>query len=74
MSESFEARRQKFIQSSVTTYSDYTGEYRKIIWPDRQTLIKSTVSVITISLIIGAVICVLDAGFAAAFSFFVSLL
>ncbi len=74
MSESFDVQKQKIIQSSVSTYNDYIGEYRKIIWPDRQTLTKSTVSVITISLIIGAVICLLDAGFAAGFSFFASLL
>jgi preprotein translocase subunit SecE len=36
------------------------AEFKKIIWPDKKTVGKETVSVITVSLILGAVIGLLD--------------
>jgi preprotein translocase subunit SecE len=36
------------------------AEFKKIIWPDKKTVGKETVSVITVSLILGVVIGLLD--------------
>ncbi|GKX28471.1 hypothetical protein SH1V18_09510 [Vallitalea longa] len=36
------------------------GEFRKIVWPDRTTLAKQTVTVIFVSLLVGAMITVID--------------
>ncbi|GMQ63289.1 preprotein translocase subunit SecE [Vallitalea maricola] len=36
------------------------GEFKKIIWPDRTTLAKQTVTVIFVSLVVGAIITVID--------------
>ena len=37
------------------------AEFKKIIWPDKKTLAKQTVAVITCSVILGAIIAVIDA-------------
>ena len=37
------------------------AEFKKIIWPDKKTLVKQTVAVITCSVILGAIIAVVDA-------------
>ena len=37
------------------------AEFKKIIWPDKKTLVKQTVAVITCSVILGAIIAVDDA-------------
>ncbi len=34
----------------------HMGEYRKIIWPSREELLKQTITVICLSLIVGAII------------------
>ncbi len=37
------------------------AEFKKIIWPDKKTLAKQTVAVITCSVLLGAIIAVVDA-------------
>ncbi|HIX63695.1 MAG TPA: preprotein translocase subunit SecE [Candidatus Mediterraneibacter colneyensis] len=37
------------------------AEFRKIIWPDRKTLARQTTAVIVVSVVLGAVIAVVDA-------------
>ena len=37
------------------------AEFRKIIWPDRQTLLKHTVAVVAITAVLGVLISVFDA-------------
>ncbi len=39
------------------------AEFKKIVWPDRETLVKSTVAVITVTIILGALIFLLDTVF-----------
>lgn len=36
------------------------AEFRKIIWPDKETLAKQTVAVISVSVVLGAIIALLD--------------
>ena len=38
------------------------AEFNKIIWTDRQTLISQTIVVVIITVILGAIISILDAG------------
>ena len=37
------------------------AEFRKIIWPDRKTLAKQTTAVVAVSVVLGALIAVIDA-------------
>ena len=37
------------------------GEFKKIIWPDKKTLIKETVAVTGFSIIVGIIIAIVDA-------------
>ncbi len=37
------------------------AEFKKIIWPDKKTLAKETVAVLVCSVLIGAVIAIIDA-------------
>ena len=37
------------------------GEFKKVIWPDKKTLAKQTVAVTVFSIIVGAIIAIVDA-------------
>ena len=37
------------------------AEFKKIIWPDKKTLAKQTVAVIVCSVVLGAIIAIIDA-------------
>jgi preprotein translocase subunit SecE len=54
-------------------YQTYKAEFRKIVWPSRETLIKHTVTVIAVSLIFGAYIALADGAFGVLFNEFVNL-
>jgi len=45
-------------------FRDIRNELRKVIWPTKEQLVKSTISVLAICLMIGAVIWICDAVFA----------
>ena len=36
------------------------AEFKKVIWPDKKTLAKQTTAVVTVSVLLGAVIAVVD--------------
>ena len=36
------------------------AEFRKIIWPDKETLAKQTAAVVSVSVVLGAIIAVID--------------
>jgi len=54
-------------------FSKYRAEFRKIVWPSRDTLIKHTVTVVIVSGIFGAYIALNDFGFGFLFRQFVNL-
>jgi len=41
-------------------FHTYRAEFRKIVWPSRETLIKHTMTVVAVSLMFGAYIAILD--------------
>ena len=45
------------------TLNDFKGEFKKIIWPSRQELVKKTITVLIACAIVGAIIIVFDYGF-----------
>ncbi len=55
------------------TYHDYLGEFRKIVWPSRQDLVKKTVTVVITSLLFGLVIFVMDTIYSAGLQLFINL-
>jgi len=59
-----------FVQS---IYRTYKAEFKKIVWPSRQTLVKHTITVTVVSLIFGAYIALMDGIFGALFTRFVQL-
>ena len=54
-------------------FHQYRAEFRKIVWPSRETLIKHTVTVVIVSAIFGAYIALNDGVFGMLFSQFVRL-
>ena len=54
-------------------FHTYRAEFRKIVWPSKETLFKHTVTVIVVSLIFGAYIALMDGAFGIVFRQFVSL-
>ncbi|MCL2363062.1 MAG: preprotein translocase subunit SecE [Defluviitaleaceae bacterium] len=47
----------------TSTFYDYKAEFRRIVWPSNQVLIKHTITVIVVSLLFGAYIATLDGVF-----------
>ncbi|NMA84628.1 MAG: preprotein translocase subunit SecE [Epulopiscium sp.] len=41
-------------------YKGFKSEFKKIIWPNRQTLLKQTTTVIVLSVLVGVIISVMD--------------
>ena len=56
-----------------SVYQTYKAEFRKIVWPSRETMVKHTVTVIAVSLIFGAYIALMDGAFGIVFGQFVNL-
>jgi len=55
------------------TFHKYRSEFRKIVWPSRETLAKHTVTVVIVSAIFGAYIALNDGAFGFLFRQFVNL-
>jgi len=53
-------------------FHTYRAEFRKIVWPSREALIKNTVVVVAVSLIFGVYIALLDGVFSVIFRQFVN--
>jgi len=56
---------QRFSDKCSRIFVDYRGEYKKIIWPSRETLIKQTVAVLVVCAVITVIIAGLDSVFSA---------
>ena len=41
-------------------FKGFKGEFKKIIWPNRETLFKQTTTVIAISILVGVIISLMD--------------
>lgn len=65
--------KKSFAAAFTGKFKDIVGEFKKIIWPDRKDLVKSTVNVIATSLIIGVVIVIMDFLFSEGYSLFLKL-
>ena len=65
MSDEKERNEKNFIVAKLT---EYRAEFRKIVWPSREELLKHTLTTIVISLIFGAFIALCDGFFAFIFN------
>ncbi|MDE7197980.1 MAG: preprotein translocase subunit SecE [Lachnospiraceae bacterium] len=52
----------KLDKKAVKFFDGVKAEFKKISWPDKDSLMKQSVAVVIISLVVGAVIAVLDFG------------
>ncbi len=55
-----EAKTQKSGGKFADFWKGVKAEFKKIIWPERMTLVKQTVAVVVVSVITGALIAVID--------------
>ena len=58
-----EEKTQKKPQEKTQKKSWFKGlkaEFRKVIWPDKMTLAKQTAAVVTVSVMLGAIIAIVD--------------
>ena len=46
----------------VKFWNGVKAEFKKIVWPDKEDLLKQSVAVVIISVVVGAIITVLDFG------------
>lgn len=44
----------------VKFFDGVKAEFRKIIWPDKDTLLKQSVAVVAVSIVLGAIIALVD--------------
>ncbi len=49
-------------KKAVKFFDGVKAEFKKISWPDKDSLLKQSVAVVIISLVVGAIITVLDFG------------
>lgn len=49
-------------KKAVKFFDGVKSEFKKISWPDKDSLLKQSVAVVIISLVVGAIITVLDFG------------
>lgn len=55
--------KQKKAESSKKNWTKgLQAEFKKIVWPDKQTLVKQTVAVVSITAVLGVFIAVIDSG------------
>ena len=59
--------------SKKSWFTGLQAEFHKIIWPEKKSLGKQTVAVIVVSIILGAIIAVLDLGIQHGVDFLVNL-
>lgn len=55
MGETVKTKKQK-----KSWFKGLKAEFKKIVWPDRKSLAKETIAVVIVSVIVGAVISVVD--------------
>lgn len=41
-------------------FKGFKAEFKKIVWPDQETVVKQTISVTAISIVLSAIIAILD--------------
>lgn len=62
MAEKEKGKNSKKESSKIVGWFDgLKAEFRKVIWPDRQTLLKQTVAVVAITAVLGVLISIFDA-------------
>ena len=44
----------------ISLFKGLKAEFNKIIWPDRKTLVKHTAAVVSVSVVLGAIIALVD--------------
>ena len=49
------------MSENTKTQKGLQAEFKKVIWPDKNTLTKQTTAVVAVSVILGALIAVIDA-------------
>ena len=49
-------------KKAVKFFDGVKAEFKKISWPDKESLLKQSVAVVVISLVVGAIITILDFG------------
>lgn len=60
-------------KSLATSFKEFRGEFRKIIWPTRSELIKKTATVIVTSLCFGLIVFAMDTVFSFGYTTFIDL-
>ena len=75
MSESTKKRESASENDNVVKgiYQTYRAEFKKIVWPSRETLLKHTFTVIIVSIMFGTYIAIMDGAYSWLFGRFINL-
>ena len=67
-------KKEKGKESFSDKAKDYKAEFKKIVWPNRQEVLKKTVTVIVTSLLMGVIIFCMDTVYTTGYNLILSLL
>lgn len=62
MAEKAADKKPGFFQNIAKSFRDLKSEMRKVVWPTKEAVIRNTIVVITVCVLVGAAIWVLDFG------------
>ena len=54
------AKKEKATAKKPSFFKGLKSEYKKISWPDKDSLLKQTVAVVCVSVVVGVIIAILD--------------
>jgi len=54
------AKKDKAVNKKPSFWKGLKAEFKKITWPDKESLLKQSVAVVCISVVVGAIIAVMD--------------
>ena len=60
-------------KKSGSWFKGLKAEYKKVIWPNRDEVTRQTIAVVTVSLVVGVIIAVLDMGLQYGIDFIINL-
>ena len=64
---------EKAAKKSGSWFKGLKAEYKKVIWPNRDEVTRQTIAVVTVSLVVGVIIAVLDMGLQYGIDFIINL-
>ncbi len=64
---------EKAAKKSGSWFKGLKAEYKKVVWPNKDEVIRQTIAVVAVSLVVGVIIAILDMGLQYGIDFIINL-